>query len=106
MESTLEDESQSMRKRGLPDTGHILDEEVAPGENSDQRLFDHLPLAFDDSLNGFNQEADLVLWLNLWQGNPCSDRRCAANLQDGLEPAAQLAFSSCQTGCCVLQKAA
>ncbi len=71
MESTLEDESQRVRERGLANTGHILDKQVAPGEESDQRLFDHLPLAFDDSLNGFNQETDFFLWLNLWQSNPC-----------------------------------
>src|SRR4030095_9300678 len=105
MESTLEDESQRMRQRGLADPRHILNKEVAAGEKSDQRLFDHLPLAFDDSLNGFNQEADFFLWLNLWQSNPCGDRRCAANLEDRVKRAVPLAFSSCQTGCCVLQKA-
>ena len=64
-----------MRQRGLADAGHILDKEVTPGEESDQRLFDHLPFAFDNSLNGFNQEADFFLWLNLWQSNPCGFRR-------------------------------
>jgi hypothetical protein len=63
-----------MCQRGLANTRHILDKKVAPGKKSDQRLFDHLPFAFDNRLNGFNQEADFFLWLNLWQSNPCGFR--------------------------------
>jgi hypothetical protein len=71
MESALEDESQCVRKCGLSNAWYILNKQVAPGEESHQRLFDHLALAFDDRLNGFNEETDFFLCLNLWQWDPC-----------------------------------
>ena len=56
-----------MRECGLSNTRDVLNKQVSPGEESHQRLFDDLALAFDDGLNGFNQETDFFLCLNLWQ---------------------------------------
>src|SRR6185436_8759729 len=92
MESALQNQGQRMRQRSLANTRHIFDKEVTPGEESDQRLFDHLPFAFDHSLNGFNQEADFFLWLNLWQSNPCGFWGSLPNPQGGLKTGSTVDF--------------
>lgn len=51
LESAIEASSQRVRQRCLADAGHVLDEEVPAGQESDQGKLYYVRLASDDSLD-------------------------------------------------------